>query len=222
MVADAVGSLLSLSMAIATSPLPIIAAVLVVSSGRAAGWAFALGWLAGLTALALLSAFLVRWIGEIGPTGQWLLDLLRVALGLLLLFAALRKWQKRPREGEEPTVPKWLEAFGSMSVTGALRWGVVMAAANPKHIGLVLAAMAYVADAASVAETLVAVAVLVVLSSVPVVGIVLVRAFGGRGAEAGLKAIERFMVRNNDVIVMIVFIVLGAMLLGSGVYGLID
>ncbi len=221
MVADAVGSLLSLSMAIASSPLPIIAAVLVVGSGRAAGLAFALGWLIGLTALAVLSALLVRGIGEIGPTGQLLLDLLRVALGVLLLWAALRKWQKRPREGEEPAVPKWLEAFRTMDVPGALRWGAVIAAANPKHFGLVLAAMAYVAEAASIGEALIAVAVVVLLSSISVVGIVLARALGGKGAEAGLQAIQRFMVHNNNVIVMIVFIILGVMLLGSGLYGLL-
>jgi threonine/homoserine/homoserine lactone efflux protein len=221
MVADAVGSLLSLSMAIATSPLPIIGAVLVAGSGRAAGLAFALGWLIGLTAIALLSAFLLRWIGEVGPTGQLLLYLLRVALGVLLLWAALRKWQKRPREGEEPTVPKWLEAFRTMDVPGALRWGAVLAAVNPKHIGLMLAAMAYVAEAASIGEALIAVAVLVLLSSVAVVGIVLARALGGKGAEAGLQAIQRFMVHNSNVIVMIVFIILGAMLLGSGLYGLL-
>lgn len=221
MVADAVGSLLSLSMAIATSPLPIIGAVLFAGSGRAAGLAFALGWLVGLTGIALLSAFLLRWIGEVGPTGQLLLYLMRVALGVLLLWAALRKWQKRPREGEEPTVPKWLEAFRTMDVPGALRWGAVLAAVNPKHIGLMLAAMAYVAEAASIGEALIAVAVLVLLSSVAVVGIVLARALGGKSAEAGLQAIQRFMVHNNNVIVMIVFIILGAMLLGSGLYGLL-
>lgn len=220
MLADAVGSLLSLSMAIASSPLPIIAAVLVAGSGRAPALAFALGWLIGLTGLALLCAFLVRWIGEIGPTGQLLLDLLRVALGFLLLWAAVRKWQKRPREGEEPAVPKWLDAFSTMDVPGALRWGAVMATANPKHIGLVLAAMAYVAEATGIGEALLAVAVLVVLSSVSVVGIALARALGGTGAEGGLQAIQRFMVHNNEVIVMIVFMILGVMLLGSGLYGL--
>lgn len=220
MVADAVGSLLSLSMAIALSPLPIIAAVLVVGSGRAAGFAFALGWLVGLSALALLCAYLVRGVDEIGPTGKMLLDLLRVALGLLLLWAALRKWQKRPRGGQEPAVPKWLASFDKMTVPGALRWGVVMAAANPKQIGLVLAAMAYIAEAPTMGEALVMVAVLVVLSSMTVVGIVLARALGGKGAEAGLQAIKGFMLRNNDVIAMIVFIILGAMVLGSGIYGL--
>lgn len=207
-------------MAIASSPLPIIAAVLVAGSGRAPGLAYAVGWLAGLTILALLSAVLVRWIGEVGPTGQMLLDILRVVLGVLLLWGALQQWRKRPREGEEPSVPKWLADFSTMKVPGALRWGVVMAAANPKHIGLVLAAMAYVAETASFAEALVAVVVLVVVSSVPVVGIVLARALGGKGAEAGLQAIQRFMVRNNNVIVMIVFIILGVMVLGSGLYGL--
>ena len=64
------------------------------------------------------------------------------------------------------------------------------------------------------------VAVLVVLSSMTVVGIVLARALGGKGAEAGLQAIKGFMLRNNDVIAMIVFIILGAMVLGSGIYGL--
>jgi threonine/homoserine/homoserine lactone efflux protein len=220
MVADAVGSLLSLSMAVASSPLPIIAAVLVAGSGRAPALAYAIGWLAGLAGLALVSALLLRWIGEIGPTGQVLLDVLRVVLGVMLLWAALGKWRKRPREGEEPNVPAWLEAFGTASVAGGLRWGAVMAAANPKHIGLVLAAMAYVAEATSTGEALVGVAVLVVLSSIPVVAIALARIFGGQGAEAGLEAIQRFMVRNNDVIVMIVFIILGVMLLGSGLYGL--
>lgn len=221
MIADAVGSLLSLSIAIASSPLPIIAAVLVAGSGGAAGLAYVLGWLIGLTGLALFSAFLVRGIGEIGPTGQLLLDILRAALGVLLLGGALRKWKKRPREGEEPTVPAWLEAFRTMNAPRALRWGAVLAAANPKHVGLMLAAMAYVSEAASTGEALIAVAVVVLLSSVAVVAIVLAGALGGKGAAAGLQAIQQFMVHNNNVIVMTVFIILGTMLLASGLYGLI-
>ena len=56
MVGGAIGELLPSAIAVALCPIPIVAVVIVLGSGRArtAGPAFALGWIAGLAAVSAL------------------------------------------------------------------------------------------------------------------------------------------------------------------------
>lgn len=220
---ESLGTLLPIAAAIALSPLPIIAAVLVAGSPRAgtAGPAFAIGTVLGLAVLAAASILLLSQVGETGPVGQALLDWLRIAVGLLLLWAAYRKWQGRPRGDEMPPIPKWLAAFDDIAPAAAFRTGAAVAALNPKHVGLMLAAVAALSDAPTQpAEDIVTMILLVALSAVPVVSIVLWRAFGGPGTAARLDALKQFMLRNSSIIVMVVFVLIGASVLGNGISGL--
>jgi len=58
---DAIGGLLPSAFAVALSPIPIVAVVVVLGSRRArtAGPAFALGWIAGLLAVSMVVVLLV-------------------------------------------------------------------------------------------------------------------------------------------------------------------
>lgn len=221
---DWLDTILPISVALALSPLPIIAVVLIAGSprGRVAAPVYLLGWLIGLAALAIASTLILHLIGDLGPTGALILDGLRVLLGMLLLWAALRKWQGRPQAGEEPIVPAWLAAFRRVSPLAALRLGVLVAALNPKHLGLVLAAMASLAYAPLLGgELILGIIVLMLLGSGVIIAVVVGHAVAGTAAAPLLEAVEQFMLRNNNLIVMIVLALIGVTVLGQGIAGLL-
>jgi hypothetical protein len=66
----------------------------------------------------------------------------------------------------------------------------------------------------------VAIGVFVVLGSLTVAGPVVYFMVAGERAAAPLASIKQFMAAHNAVIVMVVFLVLGAKLLGNGIAGL--
>lgn len=223
MILDAIGLTLPYAMAIALSPLPIIAAILTLGSpsGRAAGLAFTLGWMLGVALLAILMGLLMSKLGDTGQEGGPLVSWLRIIVGLLLLAAAARQFQTRPKDGENPPPPKWLAGFSNIAPAGAFRLGATLAGTNPKNIGLAIAAMSYLTYAAATATDLVvSIAVFVLLGSSSVLAIMLIHLLGGESGARTLVSAERYMVKNNKVIVMVIFLILGASVLGNGLAGL--
>lgn len=220
---DALDILLPVAAVIALSPLPLIAVLLVVGSpeARRAGPAFAAGAVLSLLVLCVLAALLVGQVGEIGPVGLLLLDLLRIVLGIALLWAAWYKWRTRPRAGEVPPVPKYLEALTTIRPAAAFSMGAIIVGLNFKHIGVVLAGFAALSDGGDYrGETLAAIAIVVVLSSLPILGITLWHAVGGERTTASLAALKQFMLANANLIVMVVLLLIGLSVLGSGISGL--
>lgn len=223
MLANAIGELLPLTMAIALTPPPIVAIVLIVGGprGRAAGPAFMLGWLLALTLLTSVAMFLFDKLGESGQGNAPIVYWLQVVVGLLLLWAALRQWQKRPRDDAEPAIPKWASSLSNVAPMRAIILGVAVSGANPKIIGLVFAAISSLAYLPlSAGDWVVAAVVFILLSSFPVIAVVIAHAAGGDKAKAGIDALKRFMLRNNNLILMVVFAFLGMSVLGNGIAGL--
>lgn len=213
------GELLPVAVAVALSPIPIIAIVVVLGSerARANGAAFAAGWVIGLGALA--SAVFALAPGDPTDPPLWL-SLGRIALGLACLGLAARRWRGRPRAGEPSEMPGWMATLDRVHPRRAFGLGVTLAAANPKNLALTVKAASAVAGLAlAPGDRRLAVAVYVVLGSVTVVGAVLAHALGGRRAEAGLASLKGFMVANNDVIVMVILLLIGASILGDGIAG---
>lgn len=221
---DAIDIILPIATAIALSPLPIIAVVLIAGSpgARVSGPMYLAGWAAGLVTLSIAAAVVTHLVGDIGPTGAVVLDWLRAILGGLLLWAAARKWKTRPQGPEEPATPKWLDALRQVGPGAAMLWGATLAAVNPKHVGLVLAAMASLAYVPlSSGEMILSTLLLVALSSGPVAAVVVSRAIAGEAATPLLLSIEQFLLRNNDVIVMTVLGLIGMVVLGKGLSGIL-
>jgi threonine/homoserine/homoserine lactone efflux protein len=216
---DAIGDLLPSALAVALSPIPIVAIVLILGAPRArtAGVAFALGWVAGLVAVSVV-VVLVLGDGDSEQTGvNWF----KVAIGVVLLLMAAMQWQKRPKDGEEPATPSWMASINSASPARAVVLGVTLSGANPKNLALTLAASASIAEAGlSGADTAIAVAVFVAIGSAAVAGAVLFYLVAADRAARPLEAVRQFMAQNNAVIMMVVLLLLGAKLLGEGFAGI--
>jgi Sap, sulfolipid-1-addressing protein len=222
-VEQAIGVVLPSAVAVALSPFPIVAVILVLGSPRAktSGPAFALGWIVGL---AVLTGLVVALTGDAEDpdsavaTGVGWTDLL---LGIGLLVAAARKWHNRPRAGDPVVMPRWMAGIDGVGTGRAVVLGLALGGANPKNVALTFAAAASIAQSGvEGTEAAVAVAVFVLIGSSTVLGAVLYRIVRGERAAAKLDSVKDFMAANNAVIIMVVLLVFGAKLVGDGLAGL--
>ncbi len=212
---EAIGDLLPSAFAVALSPIPIVAIVLVLGAPRArtAGPAFALGWIAGLLAVSVIVVLVLGTGNDPDSDAAKGVDWFKVAIGTLFLLMAARQWKKR----KEPETPKWMATIDTATPPRAALLGVALSGANPKNLALTLAASASIAEAGlDRADTAIAIAVFIALGSVTVAGAVLFYLVDADRAARPLAAVKQFMSDNNAVIMMVVLLLLGAKLLGDG------
>lgn len=219
MLTSTIGDLLPSAIGVALSPVPIIATVLMLGAqgAKGRGIAFAAGWVVGLSVVSAVVATLVG-ADDGGGDPSTAVSWGKVALGLVLLALAVRKWRGRPRDGAEAEMPSWMASIDSMGSGRILVLGAALSGLNPKNLALTSAAAATVGQAGlSGGETTAALAVFVVLGSVTVAGPVLAYLVAPARTASPLRAVKDFMATNNDVIVMVLLLVLGAKLLGAGI-----
>ena len=221
---QAVGQVLPLAVGVALSPVPIIAVVLMLVTARARvnGPAFVAGWLLGLGgvgAVVLAVAGPANPASDSGPA-TWV-SALKLVLGVLLLLLALRQWRGRPHAEEEPPVPKWMgaiETFGPGKAAGA---AALLAGLNPKNLLLSIAAATTIAGTGIPGgEQAAAYAVFAVIGTIGVAAPVVIYLALGDRAGPVLDGLERWMARNNAVIMAVLLLVIGAKLIGDAIGGL--
>jgi len=211
---DAIGDLLPSAVAVALSPIPIVAVVLVLGSAHArrSGPAFALGWIAGLLVVSTLVVLLLGGSADSDlddPGLNWF----KIGVGLLFLAMAGQQWKKR----NATEAPAWMATIDTAPPSKALVLGLALSAANPKNLALTLAAAASIAEAnLSGGDTALAVAVFVAIGSLTVAGAVIAYLIDADRAARPLGALREFMAANNAVIMMVVLLLLGAKMLGDG------
>ena len=219
----ALGDVLPLAVAVAVFPVPVIAVVLVLGSshGRAKGLAFVLAWAVGLGTIGAIVLLLAGAAdaSDGGEPATWVAVLLLVT-GLLLLALAVKQWRGRPRRGEETPVPGWMRTVDEFGVVKAGGAGFALSGLNPKNILLTAAAAAEIADVGLPAgQQAVALAGFVVIASVGVLTpLVLALALGSRSGDV-LDGIRSWMARNNAVIMAVLFLLIGAKLVGDAIAG---
>ena len=146
---QAVGQVLSLGVGVSLSPVPIIGVVLMLATPRARsnGPAFLLGWVFGLavsgTVVLLISSGADA--SEKGQPADWV-GVLKLVLGALLLLVAARQWRGRPGDGEEASMPRWMQTIDQFEPPKALGFGILLSAVNPKNLLLIVAAAAAISQ----------------------------------------------------------------------------
>lgn len=219
---QAIGESITFAVVIALSPIPIIAIVLLLLSKRAGanGIAFTVGWMAGLvgalTVVILVSGSIGTGTDSSPKTGTSVLKLL---LGALLLYLALRSWRGRPAAGEAASLPSWLSAVETISPAKAAGIGV-LSSLNPKNLILIVSGgIAIAGGSTATADRVVAAAVFVAIASASiVVPVVLYHALGDR-IRGTLQALDQWLRRHSATVMAAVLLVIGVALLGSGVSG---
>jgi threonine/homoserine/homoserine lactone efflux protein len=223
-VSDVIGQILPFAVGVAISPVPIIAVVLMLATarGRVNGPAFVLGWVVGLT-VAGTAILLVAGGADASDGGEpasWV-GWLKLALGLALLAMAARQWRSRPAEGEIAELPAWMKTVDLFKPGRALALAFALAAINPKNLLLTAGAAAAIAQAGvDTGEQAVALGVFAFIATVGVgAPVALFFALGERSARL-LADLRDWMGAHNPAIMTVLFLVLGAKLVGDGITGL--
>jgi hypothetical protein len=208
------------------NPLPIMAVILLLFSIRAGTvvTAFLVGWLAGLLIVGWLLIFVVpaeRLVGtERDPST--LASVVRIILGVGLLWLAARKWMTRPQEGEAAKLPGWVTSLESASPLSALGIGAAMGGVNPKNLVFAVSAAVAIAEwQLPTAENAILLVVYAFVGSLGVLVPAIWRAVGGERAAATLQEWRLWLARNYNVLMGIVFVFFGVMVISKGVSGLL-
>lgn len=222
---DAVGALLGellpLAVGVAISPIPIIAAILMLLSANAgrASLGFAGGWVAGIVVVTAIAVTVAqagdgqRGGGSTSPVIAWV----KIALGIVLVLLAIRQWRGRG-DGEEPG---WMKAVDQLGTLKAAGLGAALAAANPKNLVLGLAAGATIGGSGQASGTeIVAVAVFTLIAASTVLGPVLTYAVAGDRMRGPLGSLKSWLQTYNAQVMAAVLLLLGAGLAGKGLAGL--
>jgi threonine/homoserine/homoserine lactone efflux protein len=222
-VGQAIGSVLSLALGVALSPIPIVAVVLMLATprGKVNGPAFVLGWIAGLGIVGAIVLLLAGGISasNSGEPKTWV-SVLKLVLGLGLLLVAARQWRGRPRGEAEPELPGWMKTIDTFSPLRAAGLAVLLAGPNPKNLLLTVAAGAAIAQAGIAAGQQVIVFAIFALIATLGPGIPLGVYYGlGDRSAAILDGLRNWMVRNNQAIMSVLCLVIATKLIGDAIAG---
>jgi threonine/homoserine/homoserine lactone efflux protein len=210
---------LPFALGIAVSPVPIIGVTLMLGTRRARsnGPAFALGWFLGLTVVGIivLLASNGAHAEDSGSSGGR--SPLKLALGLIFLALAIRQWLARPRRGEQPPMPRWMQTIDAFTPGRARVFGVGFAAANPKNILLAVgAAAAIVRAGGSAVAQAIELAAFVAIGTLGVgAPVALYFALGAR-SQRFLEWLKAWMSAHNATVTSLIFLALATKLISDG------
>lgn len=220
---QAVGGSITLAVGVAVSPIPIIAVILMLLSRRAGAnsLSFALGWVAGIVAAVTVVVLVSASIGtgsDSAPSQGT--STVRLVLGALVLLLALRNWRRRPAPGEKVELPKWLQAIEAITPVKSCGLGVVLSAANPKNLILIVGGGLAIAGApASSTGKLGAAIIFVALAASTVVLPVILYYVLGERARRWLRTLNEWLQANNAAVMAVLLLVIGVLLIGKGLGG---
>ena len=216
-----IGEILPLALGVAISPIPIIAAIMMLLSpkARVTSVGFLLGWLIGIilavTVFTLLSSILPE--GD-EDASQPIKGVIQLVLGALLFLLALKQWRGRPKKGEEPKLPGWMQAIDKISFFGAFGLGFLLSALNPKNLIMAAGAGTDIGGAALSTGSIIGVIAIYTLIAastvlIPVVGYL----FAADRLGGALDALRTWLTKENAVIMAVLLLVIGFSMVGKGI-----
>jgi hypothetical protein len=222
---QAIGEILPLALGVAISPIPIIAVILMLFSPRAKslGPAFLAGWVLGLLVVGGITLLVADPAGVEDDAGgpSTASSVIKLVLGLLLLFVAFRQWQGRPKAGETPELPAWMQAIDTFTPIKALGIAAFLSGLNPKNLLLDISAGVSIAQLGLPSgEAFAALLVFIVIASVSVAVPVIWYLVAEEKARATLTGWRTWLTANNAVVMAVLLLVIGVSLIGKGISGL--
>jgi hypothetical protein len=210
--------LLLIGLGITLEPFPLIAFLLILSSGKGTrkGLAFILGWLA---CLVVVIAAVVLLTGGRPPqpstAPSTAVLAIKLALGVALIFYAV--WQER-RRGRPRKTPAWMARLDGLSA-----WSAAGLAAFLQPWTLVAAGAATVSQAklANVAEYLVLL-LFCLLATSSFLYLELSAAFRPVSAEARIRVLRNWLDTHHDQVIIVISLLLGFWLAGKSLYLLVS
>lgn len=212
-----IGQVLPLAIAVALSTVPIVAAILILLSPAKPLVSIALlvGWAVGVAAILGLLTVGIRLIPESSPPrDDAVVGIFRILLGTALIVYPAVSWRTRSRRVRE--TPRWLDALGKINAIGALGFGFALAL-RPKNVILSIAAAVVIGDAELRVPDAVVVIAIFTIVGISTVALPIVGHFSApEKTRAPLDATREWITRNTVTIMLVVSILMGVLIIGSG------
>ncbi len=215
---EAIGAILGQAVGVAISPVPIIAVILMLFSKAAKvnSLSFLVGWIIGLLAAGMIVLALGISSSDGAPStaSGWI----KIAIGALFLVLGVKQWRGRPKKGETAAVPGWMSSIDDFTAAKAFGVGVLLSGVNPKNLGLTIAAAATIGGGSlSSGDEIIVLVVFVLIASLTVAAPVILNLILGSKAQHTLTEMKEWLTDNNATVMSVLFVVLGAKVLGAGI-----
>ena len=218
---EVIGQILPLALGVAISPIPIIAAILMLLSprARATSVGFLAGWVLGIavavTVFTLLSSLLP---GPDSDASKPVQGIIKIVLGLLLIAVGAKQWQGRPRGEAAPAMPKWMSAIDTLTAVKSFGLGFLLSAVNPKNLIMAIGAGVFIGGGAlyTSADIITIVVFTVIAASTVAIPVVAYLAAADR-MSAPLEALHQWLLHENAVVMAVLLAVIGVVMIGKGV-----
>lgn len=222
MLGPVIGEILPLTLAVAISPLTIVAVILMLLSpnARRTGPGFLIGWSVGIAVPATLFVVVAGALpprqADGGP--EVVRAIVQFVLAALLILLAVKQWRGRPAPGADPTLPKWMAAIDTFSFGKALGLGLLLSGPRPKNL-LASASAGFLIGGAGLplASEAIATGVFILCGVSTVLIPVLAYLFAARRLRGPLEAARGWLARENAVITSVLLLVIGVLMLGKGI-----
>ncbi len=143
---------------------------------------------------------------------------IKIVIGALFIVLGFKQWRSRPTKGEPAAMPKWMSSIDEFSAPKALGLGLLLSGVNPKNLGLTISAAATIgAGGLSSSDEVVVMLVYVVIASLTIAAPVILNLVMGPKATHTLTEMKQWLTDNNATVMTVLFVVLGAKVLGDGI-----
>ncbi|MFJ7623841.1 GAP family protein [Rhodococcus erythropolis] len=218
---------IALGLLFVSMPMAVIVLVMITAGAHREAASFLLGWVLGISAVVAVTIVIADYsfaesesASGSAQSSVWS-SVVRIVLGLVLFGLAFKQWRARPRDGSDPTVPKWMKSIDGLTPRKAFGLAFLSAAVNPKNAALAVSGAATIAVATNVvAQQIVAAVIFTIIASVGIASPILVKVFSGKRADDILVSAKAWMTANNAVMMAVILAILGATVLGEGLSGL--
>ncbi len=218
---DAIAEILPLALVVTISPLPIVAAILLLftSKPRHNGLAYVSGFWFGVAAvLGALTWFTSPEDSGGRFEGSTTSATVRIVIGVALCAAAVLRYRRRPPPGITPEMPGWMDGLARFSPPRSLLAGLLVGMGNPKNIATAVAAAVAMSSAEiSAGQSAAVVAAYAILATLGVALPLIVLLARGERAQPVLERWREWLAHNNAVVLAVLFGVIGLMLIVEGI-----
>jgi threonine/homoserine/homoserine lactone efflux protein len=216
-----VGEILPLALVVTISPINVIPVILLLFTKRPLvnATCFLVGFIAGVAAVLGACVAIAEAVDLSTDSGHatWV-TVLKLALGVYLLVAAVRKFRGRPRTGEEGAMPKWMDGIAGFSPGKSSGAGLALGAVNPKNVVVGLAAAATIASAVlSSGQQVAAIAIYVLVAVLGVAAPILATLLLGDRSHEVLDGWKAWLDQNNAAVMSVLFLIFGVVLIGQAI-----
>lgn len=218
---EVIGEILPLALGITISPIPIIAAILMLLSPRAKGTSlgFLLGWVAGIVVAVTVFTLISQFLPEDDPdASQPVAGVVKLVLGALLILLALKQWRARPQAGEVPELPGWMKAIDSMNPTKATGLGFLLSALNPKNLIMGAGAGVIIGGTGlATGDIVLTIAVFTLVAAASVAVPVIAYLAASQKMADPLDALRLWLTKENNAVMATLLLVIGVVMIGKGI-----